>query len=116
MAEFKLTNKAVEDLSKIWDYSFEVWSEKQADKYYESLISDCREIAKSPHLGKNYDGITQGLLGFKSNRHIIFYRLFMHNTQKIQLKLENGKGNIQLSTLIRIFEQGLNRKIGLRFL
>ena len=31
-------------------------------------------------------------------------------------KLENGKGNIQLSTLIRIFEQGLNRKIGLRFL
>lgn len=31
-------------------------------------------------------------------------------------KLENGKGNIQLSTLIRIFEQGLNRKVGLTFL
>jgi len=31
-------------------------------------------------------------------------------------KLENGKGNVQLSTLIRIFEQGLNRKIGLTFL
>jgi len=31
MAEFKLTNKAVEDLSKIWDYTFEVWSENQAD-------------------------------------------------------------------------------------
>src|SRR3972149_5163553 len=31
-------------------------------------------------------------------------------------KLENGKGNIQLSTLIRIFEKGLNRKIGLTFL
>ena len=31
-------------------------------------------------------------------------------------KIENGKGNIQLSTLIRIFEQGLNRKIGLTFL
>lgn len=31
-------------------------------------------------------------------------------------KLENGKGNIQLSTLIRIFEQGLNKKIGLTFL
>ena len=38
MAKFKLTNKAVEDLSKIWDYTFEVWSETQADKYYESLI------------------------------------------------------------------------------
>jgi len=31
-------------------------------------------------------------------------------------KLENAKGNIQLSTLIRIFEQGLNLRIGLTFL
>ena len=31
-------------------------------------------------------------------------------------KIENGKGNIQLSTLIRIFETGLNKRIGLTFL
>ncbi len=31
-------------------------------------------------------------------------------------KIENGKGNIQLSTLIRIFETGLNRKIDLTVL
>lgn len=31
-------------------------------------------------------------------------------------KLENVKGNIQISTLIRIFEQGLGRRIGLTFL
>ena len=31
-------------------------------------------------------------------------------------KIENAKGNIQLSTLIRIFETGLNKKIGLTFL
>ena len=31
-------------------------------------------------------------------------------------KVENAKGNIQLSTLIRIFEKVLNRKIGLTFL
>ena len=31
-------------------------------------------------------------------------------------RIENGRGNIQLSTLIRIFEKGLNRKIGLTFL
>ncbi len=74
MAEFKLTNKAVEDLSKIWDYTFEVWSENQADKYYEMLISSCQEIADNPILGKNYDGITSSLLGMQTNRHIIFYR------------------------------------------
>lgn len=79
MAKFKLTNKAVEDLSKIWDYTFEVWSERQADKYYESLISNCQEIANNPGLGKKYEGITQNLLGMKTNRHIIFYRILNEN-------------------------------------
>lgn len=31
-------------------------------------------------------------------------------------KIENAKGNIQLSTLIRIFEKGLNKRVGLTFL
>lgn len=31
-------------------------------------------------------------------------------------RIENGKGNIQLFTLIRIFELGLNKRIGLTFL
>jgi len=74
MAEYKLTNQAVEDLAKIWDYTFDVWSEKQADKYYESLITNCQEIADNPDLGKKYNGITKQLLGMKTNRHIIFYR------------------------------------------
>ena len=83
MAEFRLTNKAVEDLSTIWDYTFEVWSQRQADKYYESLISNCQEIADNPLLGKNYDGITQNLLEMKTNRHIIFYRTLNENYVEI---------------------------------
>jgi toxin ParE1/3/4 len=83
MAEYKLTNKAVEDLSKIWDYTFEVWSEKQADKYYDELISDCQEIAENPDLGKNYEGISKQLLGIKANRHIIFYRTLNENYVEI---------------------------------
>jgi len=74
MPNYKLTNKAVADLSKIWEYTFEVWSEKQADKYYDGLISNCVEIAENPDFGKNYKGISKQLLGIKSNRHIIFYR------------------------------------------
>jgi toxin ParE1/3/4 len=34
MANYKLTNKAVEDLTSIWEYTVKEWSEKQADKYY----------------------------------------------------------------------------------
>ena len=83
MAEYKLTNKAVADLSKIWEYTFEVWSEKQADKYYDGLISNCEEIAENPDLGKNYEGVSKQLLGIKSNRHMIFYRTSDENYVEI---------------------------------
>ena len=74
MPDFKLTNEAVKDLSNIWEYTFEYWSEYQADKYYKMLISTCHKIAKNPDIGKNYEGILDELLGVKAKRHIIFYR------------------------------------------
>ncbi len=74
MSEYKLTNQAVADLSKIWEYTCEVWSEKQAIKYYDELILNCQEIAENPDLGKNYEGISKQLRGIKANPHIIFYR------------------------------------------
>jgi len=75
MASYKLTNKAVDDLSKIWDYTFEIWSERQADKYFLELMSSCQEIAESPEVDKNYEGIAKQLFGLKTNRHIIFHRI-----------------------------------------
>ncbi len=83
MSNFELTNKAVEDLSKIWNYTFEVWSERQADKYYKMLISNYQEIADNPDLGKSYYGIARNLLGIKANRHIIFYRTINENSVEI---------------------------------
>jgi toxin ParE1/3/4 len=32
MAKYELTNKAVEDLTKIWEYTIDKWSEQQADR------------------------------------------------------------------------------------
>lgn len=74
MAEFYLTKKAIEDLNEIWNYTFEHWSEEQADKYYQMLISTCQQVADNQSLGKNYEKIATALFGFKANRHIIFYR------------------------------------------
>lgn len=83
MAEYKSMKKAVEDLSNIWDYTFEVWSEQQADDYYNSLISNCKEIAENPDSGKNYERISKQLFGMKANRHIIFYRTLGGNYVEI---------------------------------
>ncbi len=74
MAKYELTNKAIEDLTEIWEYTVYKWSEQQADRYFNLLITSCQEIANNPELGKNYEGITSDLFGLKTNRHIIFYR------------------------------------------
>lgn len=79
MAKFHLTNLAIEDLSNIWEYTFDTWSEKQADKYYNKHLLSCNEIAKKPKMGKQYDIVTKGILGFKSEEHIIFYSIISKN-------------------------------------
>lgn len=83
MAKYYLTNKAVEDLNNIWNYTFDKWSETQADNYYQLLVDNCQEIANSPSLGKKYDGVTDNLLGLKTSRHIIFYREIDKNSVEI---------------------------------
>lgn len=45
MGKYKLTNLAVRDLSNIWNYTFDNWSEEQADTYHEQLISAFESIA-----------------------------------------------------------------------
>ena len=79
MAKCYFTNKAVEDLTEIWNYTGETWSEKQADKYYDLLLISCNELAKNPNLGKKYEVVTKGILGYKSGEHIIFYSIISEN-------------------------------------
>jgi toxin ParE1/3/4 len=83
MAEYKLTTKAVDDLSMIWNYTIDKCSEYQADKYYFMLLETCYEVACNPYLGKNYSLVSENLFGFKAGRHIIFYRKNEENQVEI---------------------------------
>lgn len=73
MAKVILRQEAIDDLTDIWDYTLREWSERQADKYYETIKFACKEIGENPSIGKNYAEISKHLLGLKSGRHIIFY-------------------------------------------
>jgi toxin ParE1/3/4 len=75
MAKFYLSNKAVEDLNNIWDYTVETWSENQAEIYYLLLIDSCQELANNPNQGKSYEIVEKNVLGYKTGEHIIFYHI-----------------------------------------
>ncbi len=94
MANYILSNKAVEDLSSIWNYTFDTWSERQADKYYNLLLDSCQELANGKISGKHYPEIDNELFGFRIGQHIIFYR-----------NLKKGKLEI-----VRILYSGMDLK------
>ena len=76
MAKYHLTNKAVEDLTNIWEYTVDTWTERQADDYYHMLIASFQKITENPRLfGLKYVEIAEGLHGYRANKHIIFYRI-----------------------------------------
>lgn len=82
--EWHFSNKAVEDLTAIWFYTADVWSEAQADKYYNILVDACRQIAFQPEkFGKAFPEILAGLYGYRIGKHIIFYRTLSSLTVEI---------------------------------
>ena len=84
MPNYKLTNKAIKDLKSIWNYTFDTWSENQADKYYEQILNYCERLSVEPEKGKNYFNLIEGLRGSKINKHIIFYREISNNVIEIE--------------------------------
>jgi len=84
MADYILSKKAQDDLRKIWYYTVETWSEKQADIYFHDLIQSLNLIAIDPNaVERSYEEVREGYRGFRSGRHILFYRI-----------LKNGKARI----------------------
>jgi len=94
MAKYLLTHKAVEDLTEIWDYTYNEWSENQADKYYFLLLDSCNEIAKNPNRGRKYDMVTENLLGYKSYQHIIFYKIISNNEIEV-IRILHGRMDLK---------------------
>ena len=97
MLNYFLSHKAVDDLSNIWNYTFDEWSESQADKYYYLLIGCCKQLADAKVKGKNYPEVNEDIFGFRIGQHIIFYRKYqkdkieivriLHNMMDLKLRL-----------------------------
>lgn len=83
MAKLILRQEAIRDLTDIWEYTVETWSENQADKYYDAIKQACLDISQDPDKGRQYFEISEDLLGYQINKHIIFYHLVNSNELEV---------------------------------
>jgi toxin ParE1/3/4 len=72
---FKISKEALIDLENIWLYTFENWSEEQADNYFKIIFEEIHYITENPYSGKNYSYVREGYFRSKVKSHFIFYRI-----------------------------------------
>ncbi len=72
--KYRISKKAVEDIEKIWIYTYENWSVVQADRYYNLILDEIEFVAENFMSGKSMDHIKSGYRASKVKSHLIFYR------------------------------------------
>lgn len=72
---YRISNEAFNDLEKIWLYTFENWSLKQADHYFDLLMNEIEYLSENPKSGKDYNKIRKGYFRSRVKSHFIFYKI-----------------------------------------
>jgi toxin ParE1/3/4 len=70
---YKLTPRAMTDLEEIWQYTVKTWSIKQADAYYNSIVTAFEALVSGGKEGRLVD-IRPGYLKYAVGSHFIYYR------------------------------------------
>lgn len=72
MANYKLSPLCENDLEDIWLYSFNEWSQLQADSYYLEIMHTIKKLAAGEIKGR-IASVRNGYLKYSSGKHYIFY-------------------------------------------
>ena len=78
-----ISEKANQDIEKIWLYTFENWSLEQADRYYNLILDEIEFISENFESGKSVDHIKKGYKASIVKSYIIFYKKSRRNIVEI---------------------------------
>jgi len=73
VANYKFAEKAERDLKDIIDYTLQQWGALQAHTYLDGLETRGQLLADNPDLGTKREAISEGLLSFPYESHILYY-------------------------------------------
>ena len=72
--KYRISDKALEDINKIWAYTLENWSQQQADRYYNLIFQEILFISENFESGKDIGKIKSGYRQTKIKSHLIIYK------------------------------------------
>lgn len=83
MGQFRLTNKAKNDLIKIAKFTEARWGKEQRNLYLKQFDDAFHLLADKPKVGKECDFIIAGYRKFPQGSHIIFFT----NVDECEIKI-----------------------------
>ena len=92
--KYRISQQAIDDLDKIWIYTFNKWSKEQADRYYDLIIAEIEFIANNYLIGKSVEQTRKNYRVTQIKSHLIFYR-----------KVDNG-----IMEIVRVLHQRMDIK------
>lgn len=75
MHNYFISEKALEDLENIWEYTDKQWSRQQASLYLEIIFSAIELISEDPLKNKEYTKLKRKYRSSRVKSHVIFYLL-----------------------------------------
>ncbi|POY39396.1 type II toxin-antitoxin system RelE/ParE family toxin [Solitalea longa] len=82
--KYRISKEALNDLEKIWLYTFENWSVVQADRYFNLIMDEIEYISSNPKSGKDYSEVRSGYFRSRVKSHFIFYKI---NLKKEEIEI-----------------------------
>ena len=74
MAEYILSEKALEDLNSIWIYTAENWSVEQANRYYNLIVDEIEYVSENFDSAKDFGAIRRNYAYSKVKSHLVFFK------------------------------------------
>lgn len=77
---YKISKKALEDIENIWLYTFENWSQEQADRYTNLIFDEIEYLSLNPSVGKDFNHVRKNYRYSKVKSHLIFFKKIQEDT------------------------------------
>ncbi len=74
-----ISEKALEDINKIWIYTAENWSVEQADRYYNSILDEVEYISQNFEMALDFGKIRKTYRFSKVKSHLVFFKKNKYN-------------------------------------
>lgn len=83
MPTYISSEKALEDINKIWIYTAENWSVEQANRYYNLILDEIEYIAQNFEMALDFGSVRKSYRFSKVKSHLLFFKKNTRNEIEI---------------------------------